>query len=1084
MTRLLKLAMALAMALSLYAQTDSGALRIQVEDRSKAAVPGVRVVVQNEATDVETIAETAEDGLVTITPLRRGVYTVTVSKSGFKSVKNTGITLNVDERRLVAVVLDVANVAETVEVKADVASLQTEQGSVSQVVSGSDAVELPLAGRRYSELALLAPGVTASTLTPVTRGPGWLVANGNYHTQNNFMLDGVDNNQGTTNAQALSAQVVQPSPDSIAEFKVLTNSFSAEYGRSAGAVVNAALKSGGNELHGSGWLYNRDRSLASTPWANTTFSVPNPKPQLKWNQFGGTLGGPIVKNKLFYFLDYEGFQRDFADSITPPPTVPTDLERTGVFARVILDPEAPGRTAFANNTIPQNRIDPLARRLVDLYPRANVNQNVNNAGRPLNNFAAIRDGNESTHKYNTRGDWFQSEQDNFMFRFSYLRQLINRAAIFEGLGDGEGNQGLQYNNNQSFAFLWNRNVNPRIVNTLRYGINRTYAEFAHATAGDQRADEFGFRGIPPDLLQVGGLPLIATSGYQSLGTRNFRPQYQRPWLNQLLETVTIVQGAHTMKAGFEMRLKNNTFIDITRRTPAYSFGGQYTTDGLADLLLGLPESVTVNTVPTVTQLQNAWSGFFQDDWKVSRVLTLNLGLRYEYTTPYYGNGENENINFDPSTGGLIFPTQDLKYTVTPDRNNFGPRLGFAWQIIPQRLVLRGGYGIFYNSEDIYGSEANLPLNPPQLIQASLIRTGACTGPNSCRAPLRLQDPIPSGVLSNFNPATVSLRTREIDQRSGLVQQWNLTAQYQLGSANTVSVGYVGNRGRNLFGLWQRNQTPFGVDGSVVANRPFPQWQGIQVGSTRSKSWYDSLQASYERRFSKGLFALVSYTYAEAEDESGAWDAGASPQLFDDFRAERGPMSQTARHRVTVADTYELPFGRGRRFGNGWNRTVDSILGGWQMSHIVTWRTGLPVNVGLNSTGIDPRTGRAYTPFFNRNGGGLRPNLVGTPNTGISPKDNRFAFLDPLAYAVQAPQTPGNAPRNSAWGPGLFTLDMTLTKRFQITERVAVDLRGEAFNLLNTVNFTNPNTSYGSAAFGSITGAFDPRQVQLAIRARF
>jgi hypothetical protein len=1074
MKRILFAMSALFGGLALLAQTDTGSIRVFVEDKSNAAIPAVKVTVLNTATGVETAGETQADGYATFTPLQRGTYSVRALKAGFKNVNVSGVTLNVDERRLIRVMLDVASLNETVEVTAAVAALNTEQGTQAQVISGRDAVELPLAARRYTELALLSPGVANSTLTPVTRGPGWLVANGNYHTQNNFLLDGVDNNQGTTNAQSLSAQVVQPSPDSIAEFKVLTNSFSAEYGRSAGAVVNVALKSGTNEMHGSGWLYNRDRALASTPWTNTTNSIVNPKPQLKWNQFGGTFGGPAIKNKLFYFLDYEGFLQDFADSFVT--TVPTADEKAGRFARLVRDPATANRDPFAGNVIPTNRIDTLATKVVQLYPAGNTNPALDSAGRPRNNYAVIRDGKESTHKYNTRGDFFQSERDNFNVRFSYLRQFISRQPIFEGIGDGVGNQGTQYNNNQSFGFAWNRNVSSKVVNTLRYGVTRTYAEFAHATAGGQKADEFGFRGIPVELLQVGGLPLMDVSNYNSLGTRNFRPQFQRPWLNHLLETVSIVTGSHQIKAGFDMRLKNNTFIDITRRTPAYSFQGQYSADALGDLLLGLPERLTLNTVPTVNQLQQAWAGFFQDDWKVNPRLTLNLGLRYEFTTPFYGSGENENINFNPSTGNLIFANQDDRYTITSDRNNFGPRLGAAYQILPGRLVLRGGYGIFYNGEDPYGSEANLPLNPPQLIQINLLRTGLTP-------PVRLSDPVPANALTSFNTANVALRTREQQNRSGLIQQWNIALQNQIGQNNSFEVAYVANRGRNLFALWERNQTNFGVDGNIPANRPYPQWQGIQTGSTRSRSQYDSLQAKFERRFSKGLFALVSYTYASALDESGAWDAGASPQFRDDFRAELGPMSQLSRHRLTIADTWEIPFGKGRLFGNNWNRAVDALLGGWQMSHIVTWRTGLPVNVSLAGTGIDPATGRAYQ-FLARNGGGLRPNRIGDPQTGIDPKVDRFRFLNPAAFSVQPINTPGNSQRNVAVGPGLFTLDMTITKRFTLTERMSFDLRGEAFNLLNTVNFFNPNGSFGGATFGNITNARDPRQMQLAARFRF
>lgn len=1050
---------------ALMAQTDSASLRVLVEDPSQAAVAGAKVSLLNRATGLRLEGATSGDGYAVFSPIVRGNYEIDVAQSGFKTVKLSDVMINVDERRLVRVRLEVSSLSETVEVSANVATIQTEQGSLGQVISGRTAVELPLAGRRYTELALLAPGVAASTLNPTTRGPGWFVANGNYHTQNNFLLDGIDNNQGTTNAQALSSQTVQPNPDAIAEFKVQTNSFSAEFGRSAGAVINVSIKSGTNETHGSGYYYNRDSALAARGWTNNLNNIP--KNNLKWQQYGGTVGGPIQKNKLFYFGAYEGFAQRFAD--TAQTTVPTTGQRAGQFGALnIVDPST--NAAFAGNIIPASRFDALAKKVIDLYPEANQAGTFQN-GRPVNNYVWQRDGKEDTHKFDTRADYALSEKHQLMGRFSYIRQKFNRDAIFPGLADGVGNQGTQFNENRSLAAAWTYTISPRIVNTLRYGNNYTFAEFAHATANDTKADAFGFRGFPAEMLQVGGLPLINPTNYNQLGTRNFRPQFQSPKLNQIVDTASMTLGKHFLRAGFELRLKDNTFIDITRRTPAYNFLGRFTNDAIGDLLLGFPDSVQLNTVPEVNQLQQAYSVFAQDDWKLSRSLTLNLGLRYEYTTPFYGNGKNKNINFDPKTGGLIIANDDDKYLTTPDRNNFGPRIGFAWQPLAEKLVVRGGYGIFYNTEDIYGSEANLPLNPPQLIQPTLLRVG--TGP----APVRLSDPLPSGVLSNYDSRNVALRTRERDQRSGLIQQFNVAVQYRIDKSSSFEVAYAGNRGRNLFALYERNQTQFGVDGSVAANRPFPQWQGIQTGASRAKSWYNALQTKYEHNFSKGLYALVSFTWASAIDQAGTWDAGNSPQYLDQFDQENGRMAQTPKLQYTTAVTYELP-----KLQN-WNKAARMVLGGWRSAAIVNWRTGLPINVGLNGNGIDPATGRAYA-FLNRNGGGLRPNRVGEANTGIDPKTDRLRFLSASAYAVQTLNTPGNSARNTAYGPRFFNTDFNLSKGFRITERQSADIRWEMFNMFNTVNFNNPATGIGGTNFGAITSARDPRIMQLAVRYRF
>jgi len=308
-------------------------------------------------------------------------------------------------------------------------------------------------------------------------------------------------------------------------------------------------------------------------------------------------------------------------------------------------------------------------------------------------------------------------------------------------------------------------------------------------------------------------------------------------------------------------------------------------------------------------------------------------------------------------------------------------------------------------------------------------------------------------------------------------------QTQVTRASTFEAAYVGNNGRNMFGLYERNQTPFGVDGSVAANRPFPLWQGIQTGASRARSRYNAFQTKYEHNYASGLYVLAAYTWASAMDQAGAWDAGASPQLRDLFDAEWGRQAQTPNHRYTTAVTYDLPIGRGRQWGAGWSKPVDWALGGWKVSSIVTWRSGLPINVSLNANGINPANNQAYR-FLQRNGGGLRPDRVGEANTGVSPKDNRFNFLGAGAYVIQALNTAGNAARNSAYGPRQFNTDFALRKEFRFNERHAAEFRWEMFNFFNTVNFLNPATTFGNINFGWITGAGDARVMQLAIRYQF
>jgi hypothetical protein len=1058
----------------IFAQTDSGTIRVFVSDSRAAPVPEAKVTLSNVSTGVVTIRETGGEGYAIFSPIVRGTYTADILKAGFQATRVTDLQLQVDERKLVRVTMQVASLSETVEVSAASDIVQSEQAALGQVIPGSIAVELPLAARRYTDLALLVPGATESTVLTTTRGPGWFVVNGNYQAQNNFIIDGVDNNQGTTNAQALSAQVVQPSPDAISEFKVQTNSYSAEFGRSAGAAINVVIKSGTNQPHGSAWYYNRETALAATPWSNNLIGAG--KPELKWHQYGGTFGGRVIKNKLFYFADYEGFRQNFENAFLV--TVPTEAEKGGVFYRAVTDPDT--KLAYPNNTIPLTRFDALGKKLIDLYPKANQPGTVAATGQTQNNFGVTRAGTEDTHKGDAKVDYNLSDKDIFSFRWSVFRQDIFRNALFEGPADGANNQGGQFNSNHSFGGTWTRTITPSLINVFRFGYNRTYATFTNPSIDGPGAAAFGFKNIPAEAISKGngGIPQISVSNYNSLGTRNFRPQFQSPELFQFLDSVSVIRGPHTMRMGFENRQKNNLFQDLARTVPNYSFGGRFTGEAMADVLVGYLQQFDANTQTNVEQLQKAWAGYFQDDWKVSPSLTLNLGLRYEYTTPYYGRKPVQNINFDPAAGKLVYPTDATDYLVNADHSNIGPRIGAAWQIKPQKLVLRAGYGLFFSGEDIFGSDINLPLNPPQLIPVTLAQVGT-TGP----PPFKLSDPVPNGIFTTYNTNIISLRAREKDFHAARVQQFNVALQYLLPSSSTMEVAYVGNRGSNLQYTYALNQTPFGVDGSIPANRPYPQWSQITMGATRAHSWYNSLQLKFEKQMSHGLYTLASYTYAGAIDEAGAYDAGTQPQYLDNLATERGPQSQTARQRFTWTNVYALPIGRGHAFGNGWNRMTDAVFGGWQISNILSTRTGLPINVTLAGTGIDPATNKNYT-FLGRNGGGLRPNRVGTANTGIDPKTDRLHFLNTNAFQVQALNTPGNSQRNVALGPKLFNVNLSLVKRFAVTEGSAIDLRLEAFNLFNTVNFANPNTTFGTAAFGQITSAADARQVQLAIRYRF
>lgn len=1057
----------------LMAQTDSAAIRVYVTDTTEANISEAAVVLSNVATGVKSSAKTGSDGYATFSPISRGNYTVDVEKIGFQKTHVTDLSIDINDTKLVRVSLPVSGVATTLVVSESANIIQTEQGSLGTIVDGKIAVDLPLAARRYTQLALLVPGATDSTLdNTTTRGVGWFVVNGNYQTQNNFILDGVDNNQGTNNAQSLSAQVVSPSPDAIAEFKVQTNSYSAEFGRSAGAIVNLVLKSGTNNTHGSAWYYNRDATFAANTWASNLAGAP--KPDLSWNQFGGTVGGPIIKNKVFYFVDYEGFREDYSTPFIQ--TVPTAAEHAGTFYHTIYYPGT--KNPIPNNTVPGSIQDPLGVKLLALYPAANIPGTVSSSGQTINNYGIQAPGTERDHKGDIKGDYNITQKDSLSLRVSYLRQDVFNAGIFPGLGDGANNQGGAFNTNQSYGGTWTRVITPTIVNVVRFGYTSTNANFTNPSAGGGGATAFGFQIPSAAVLPLnGGLPEINPSNYNDLGTRNFRPQYQKPTLYQVLDNLTLIRGRHNIRMGFETRQKSNTNLNVSRTVPEYDFNGNFTGDSLGDLLTGQVYSFEANNEEIETVQQKAYGAFIQDDWKVTPHLTLNLGLRWEYETPFYGAAPFENINFNLQTGQLVHGNGPTDYLVHPDHLDFGPRLGAAWQIIPDKLVFRGGWGMFYSGEDISGSDVDLAANPPNFTPVSLVAV------NTTSPALTLSQPVPSNLFS-LGTNTLSLTARDPNYHAARIYQFNAALQYLLPYHSTFEVAYVGNRGYDEFAESAANQVPFGLNGSIAANRPYPGWAGITLGTQEARSWYNSLQLKYEKRLTTGWYTLASYTWASAIDEAGAWGANTTPQIGSNFNAEQGPQAQTPRQNFVWSNVYQLPFGRGQHWGNNWSKVVDSFLGGWHVSNILTFRTGLPLNVTLASSGVNPATGQSYS-FFNLNGGTLRPNLVGNPSTGISPEVNRNDFLSSTAFQVQALNTPGDASRDVALGPGLFNLDLSLGKQIRVTERQALDLRFEAFNSTNHTNFGNPGTSFGSSSFGVISSTTgNNRIVQMAIRYQF
>lgn len=1091
------LALSLVFTPPLLAQTGAGMLRVVVEDTSGAAVAGASVQVRDTATSVIRTQKSNTEGYAVFSPIDRGTYDVDVSNPGFSNVSIKAVTIDVNQNREVVARLSVAAVTSTVQVEATAVALQTASSSVSTTVTGNEIVALPLAQRRYTDLTLLAPGATTSTDNTSIRGPGWLVVNGTRSTMNNYLLDGMDNNNNTHNDQSRSAEVIAPAPDALSEFQVLTGNYSAQYGRAAGAVIIASIKSGSNHIHGSVWEFNRITALAANSWLSNHTAGAG-KDQLTWNQPGATLGGPIIKNKLFYFGDFEYFNSTAYSSLTA--TVPTEAMHAGDFSSLtthLLNPSTGQH--YANNQIPTADIDPLGQKVMNLYPLPNEAGETGAGGQTANNYGGSIPLTDTSKRGDVRLDYYASQAQHFSGRYSYNNDDEYQTVLFPGIADsGDEFGGSELARNQTGAVGWTDIISPTLVNVLRLQANFTDSSFVNATHGMKSGTQFGFVGLPASLDSVGSLPRFDFSSYNSLGTGPWRPQYDNPWAYEANDNLSLTSGAQTLQIGFDYQIKQGNWVDLQNRTVAYSFSGDYTGDATADLLLGMPQSVGGETFFEAHERQQITAAYVQDDWKVRRNLTLNLGVRYSYFSPPYGVGGHPSINFDYATqrlqigpgGPLVYGAERAfnRYTLHPEYTDFSPRLGFAYQI-SSKFAVHAGFGIFYDGVDISGTDPDLLLNPPNTYPITLQRIG--NGP----APLILSQPFPANFLdtSAIDSSTLSLRTWTPNFHAGAVDQWNVSWEALLSPNTTLSVAYVGNRSHNERLTPGANNAPFGVDGSIQANRPFPQWGSMEYLTYLGASQYNSLQVNLTRRVAKGFSILLAYTYARAYDNMDAFGSSGStgievvnqkpgtapvPVLTGPYGVW-GPQTEVSHNRFTAAYVWNLPVGRGKTLGSSMPRALDAVIGNWKVSGIITAQSGLPFSVSLARTGVDPATGQNYS-YYQNEGNGLRPDCSDNLTTG-----NISQWLNPAAFQVPTVHTPGNCGRNSAWGPGLFNWDFSLAKQIPVTEGSSVSIRADFFNIFNHPNFRSPAATFGRSGFGVITSTVNnPRQTQLSVKYSF
>jgi carboxypeptidase family protein/TonB-dependent receptor-like protein len=1177
------LPVALCGAPAVLAQKDAGSIVGVVKDPSGAAVQGANVTATSTDRGEKETTVSGEQGDYVFTALRIGKYKITITKPGFKTAEAGPLVVNVQDRLAVDITLQPGAVTETVEVTAQGVQLETETSDLGQVVDQKRIETLPLNGRNYAQLAQLGAGVAPSEPGGRTSGSYGFSSNGARALQNNFLLDGVDNNANLGDVLNEQSYVIQPSVDAIEEFKVQTNSYSAEFGRGNGAILNAVIKSGKNRFYGDVFEFLRNDDFDA---ANSTLKAQGfGREPYKQNQFGATFGGPILKDRTFFFMDYEGLRihqgliqngtipdqdmiaGNFSSLLTSTPAMAADMNgnptgqtaldcsgnptyvgelfnakltqasnlNANGFCGVPITGPGGQLNVFGGNT----QIDPLAARLAALYPAPNASTNGYN-------YIAVPLERTTRNNFDVRVDHKFSDADTFFTRFSYEDQPREIPAPFGNALDGGGFfDGNEEDSYRSLAISENHTFSPTALNEFRFGYNRVNAHRFQQNANTDVSQELGFPGVPFSPGN-GGLPSISFSDGSSvgIGSSGYLPSIEKQNSFVFTDNFNKVIGTHALKIGAEIRLEQFTIFQPSQSRGAENFGTEFTSNpgaiasdgagyGFATFLLGIPDGGSIVNLHNIDYRRQIYAEYIQDDWKVNKRLTLNLGLRYEIFSTVKEH-HNEQGTFDFATDTLIVPkgvNAQLTPTIasylpvsatgtpgliSPDLNNFAPRIGFAYKFT-DKLVLRGGYGIFYGGQENGPFSNPSPgFNPPFFVTESFnppcgqgIANPAVV---DCSIPglSQLSAGFPANALTD--PNTPILYSIDPRLRTPYTQQYHLGFQYAVAPNTILDISYGGSKGEKLFTFYNGNQAVPATEPQFAAlcndpadgitplncptapRRPFPAVDSA-IASFRSDgiSNYNSLQVRLERQFTHGLQFEASYTFAHSLDDASSASLGSANQ--GDFRLQTDPLLEYAnsdfdvRHRFVLSSIYELPFGKDKWLGRGASGWENQIIGNWQVATIVTASTGnwyTPTDISANVSTSD--CGGTVENC-------IRPNVVINPavnNPSCTPAAgalfNTCKFVSDTVIG-----TFGNAGRNILQGPGYQNWDISLFKTFPVRENMHFEFRAEFFNAFNHANpeFTNPETisentatELGSATYGFAGYTRPPRQVQFALKFYF
>jgi hypothetical protein len=1041
-----------------FAQQDMGVITGVVTDATGLPVPGARVTVINRETAEVRAVETSESGAYTIGPLRIGRYDAAVEKDGFKKSIQENIELHAQDRVRADLKLEVGQVADSVSITAESPLLQSETSTLAKVVEQREIRALPLNGRNFQQLAWLASGVAPAT-TSRDRESGFN-AHGQPMTQNTFLIDGIDNNNNVMGMQDRKLQVVVPSLDAVAEFKVQTSNFSAEFGRNSGAVMIVSIKSGTNQFHGTAYEYVRNDIFDSRDAFNYVDRTGDGKADpatLRQNQFGGTFGGPIQRSKTFFFGSWERRLERYQQGDLA--IVPTPDERNGIFARtlsVINDPLT--RLPFADNQIPRSRFDATAAKMVELWPQPNFS-----GSGTRNNFIRNPPWTVDRDNWDTRVDHNLTDNDKVFGRVSISRYKSVRDSVFEQPArGGQGNdRGIDNNPARSVAFSYTRILRPTLLNEFRYGFLRQLVDKRELTDETFASlnEKYGIKGIPA-VGRFFGLPQFTLSGrfaYQGLGEPGSMPNFKIHQVHQFLDNVSWNRGNHNFKFGADVRRNRSDIFGGASSHGGFTFDGQFTGISFADFLLGTAAQVNLTTQLLGQMRFQTYMFYALDDWKLTPKLTLNLGLRYELASPWWEKHNNMNRleltsgpNFNTITrAGYCGDSWSCRGLVNTDTNNWAPRIGLAYQL-RQRTVLRAGFGLFYGGQGSLGADArginNFPYN------RSVTRQSTATQPA-----LFLADGIAPGFLGSPDappPANLNWTVWQEDFPSPQVAQWNVALQRELNSGFSLTVAYVGSATSYIMDAYNLNGSEPGPLATEVARRFIPQWNSINFRTPYGHASYHGMDVQLEKRYSAGVSFSASYNWSHALDNvpEQFGSGGGGLQSVRDFASARGNSNFDMRHRFVTASSWEMPFGKGRRWLDR-GGFVNHLLGGWQLTGMMASHTGHYFSI----TVPNPR------PMLGATGlGTWWPDRISNPRLETRTAD---LWFDPNSFVIprnaDGTYRYGNAGRGILNGDGMFNVDMGLMKNFKLTERFGLQFRWETFNLTNTPTLADPNVNLGN-----------------------